>query len=76
MTFAKQVPEFSIFTAGYMVRDPPQQQKIFNGPIGAELFKRVSEKMDITILSTCYYGTPAESARTTQRAHASRFEGV
>lgn len=54
---AKQVPEFSIFTAGYMVRDPAQQQKIFNGPIGTELFKRVAEKMDITILSTCYYGT-------------------
>jgi TRAP-type C4-dicarboxylate transport system substrate-binding protein len=51
------VPEFSIFTAGYVVRDPAQQQKIFNGPIGAELFKTVTEKMDITVLSTCYYGT-------------------
>jgi len=54
---AKLVPEFSIFTAGYVVRDPAQQQKIFNGPIGAELFKTVTEKMDITVLSTCYYGT-------------------
>ncbi len=54
---AKLVPEFSIFTAGYVVRDPVQQQKIFNGPIGAELFKTVAEKMDITVLSTCYYGT-------------------
>lgn len=54
---AKIVPEFSIFTAGYVVRDAAQQQKIFNGPIGAELFKTVSEKMDITVLSTCYYGT-------------------
>jgi TRAP-type C4-dicarboxylate transport system substrate-binding protein len=41
---AKQVPEFSIFTAGYVVRDPAQQQKIFSGPIGAELFKTVSTK--------------------------------
>ncbi len=54
---AKLMPEFSIFTAGYVVRDPVQQQKIFNGPIGAELFKTVAEKMDITVLSTCYYGT-------------------
>jgi tripartite ATP-independent transporter DctP family solute receptor len=54
---AKQVPEFSIFTAGYIVRDPAQQQKIFNGPIGAEMFKMVAEKMDITPLATCYYGT-------------------
>jgi tripartite ATP-independent transporter DctP family solute receptor len=54
---AKLVPEFSIFTAGYVVRDPAQQQKIFNGPIGTELFKTVAEKMDISVLSTCYYGT-------------------
>ncbi|WP_367849918.1 sialic acid TRAP transporter substrate-binding protein SiaP [Rhodoferax sp. WC2427] len=54
---AKLVPEFSIFTAGYVVRDPEQQQKIFNGPIGAELFKLVSEKMDITPLATVYLGT-------------------
>ncbi|HSO43976.1 MAG TPA: sialic acid TRAP transporter substrate-binding protein SiaP [Rhodoferax sp.] len=54
---AKLVPEFSVFTAGYMVRDPEQQQKIFNGPIGAELFKTVSEKMDVTPLATVYLGT-------------------
>jgi TRAP-type transport system periplasmic protein len=54
---AKLVPEFSIFTAGYVIRDPEHQQKVFNGPIGAELFKLVSEKMDVTPLSTIYLGT-------------------
>lgn len=54
---AKLVPEFSIFTAGYIVHDPAQQQKIFNGPIGADMFKRVAEKMDVTPLSTVYLGT-------------------
>lgn len=54
---AKQVPEFSIFTAGYVVRNPAQQQAIFKGPIGTEMFKVVSDKMDITPLATCYYGT-------------------
>lgn len=54
---AKLVPEFSIFTAGYIVQDPVHQQKVFNGPIGAELFKTVSEKMDVTVLSTVYLGT-------------------
>ena len=54
---AKLVPEFSIFTAGYIVRDPQHQQKVFNGPIGEELFKTVSEKMDVTVLSTIYLGT-------------------
>lgn len=54
---AKLVPEFSIFTAGYIIRDPDHQQKVFNGPIGNELYKIVSEKMDVTILSPIYLGT-------------------
>ena len=63
---AKQVPEFSIFTAGYVIRDPAQQQKVFNGPIGAELFKTVAEKMDISVLSTCYLGTRQLNLRDTR----------
>lgn len=54
---AKLVPEFSVFTAGYIVRDPEHQQKVFNGAIGTEMFKLVSEKMDVTPLSTVYLGT-------------------
>jgi TRAP-type transport system periplasmic protein len=54
---AKIVPEFSIFTAGYIVRDPQHQQKVFNGPIGEEMFKLVSDKMEVTVLSTIYLGT-------------------
>lgn len=54
---AKLVPEFSIFTAGYVLRDPQHQQKVFNGPIGEEMFKAVSQKMDITVLAPIYYGT-------------------
>jgi tripartite ATP-independent transporter DctP family solute receptor len=54
---AKLVPEFSIFTAGYIIRDPDHQQKVFNGPIGEELYKLVSQKMDVTVLSPIYLGT-------------------
>lgn len=54
---AKQVPEFSIFTAGYAIRDPQHQQKVFNGPIGEGLFKRVTERMDLTVLGAVYLGT-------------------
>lgn len=54
---AKLLPEFSIFTAGYVIRDPAHLMQVFNGPIGAELFARVSEKMDITVLAPLYYGT-------------------
>ena len=54
---AKLVPEFSLFTAGYIITGPEHQQKVFNGPIGAELFKTVAEKMEVTPLSTVYLGT-------------------
>ena len=54
---AKILPEYSIFTAGYLIRDPDHQQKVFNGPIGAEMYKAVSEKMDITILGIGYLGS-------------------
>ena len=54
---AKLVPEFSVFTAGYIVRDPAHQQKVFNGPIGTEMFKSVVEIMEVTPLSTVYLGT-------------------
>ena len=54
---AKLIPEFSIFTAGYVIRDPQHQQKVFDGPIGAEMFKLVADKMDMTVLSTIYLGT-------------------
>ena len=54
---AKLVPEFSVFTAGYIIRDPAHQQKVFNGPIGEEMFKSVVEKMEVRPLSTIYLGT-------------------
>lgn len=63
---AKIVPEFSIFTAGYVIRDPVHLMKVFNGPIGTELFKLVSEKMDLTILAPIYYGTRQLNLRETR----------
>ena len=64
---AKLVPEFSVFTAGYVIRDPAQQQKVFNGPIGAELFKTVAEKMEVTALATVYLGTRQINLRDTRK---------
>ena len=54
---SKIVPEFSIFTAGYIIRDVDHQQKVFNGPIGEEVFKPVIKKMEVTPLATAYLGT-------------------
>lgn len=64
---AKLVPEMSIFTAGYIVRDPDHQQKVFNGPIGEEMFKLVSEKMEVTPLATIYLGTRQVNLREARK---------
>lgn len=54
---AKQIPEWSIFTAGYIIRDPDHQRKVFGGEIGREMYALVREKMGIEILTSAYLGT-------------------
>lgn len=63
---AKQVSAFSIFTAGYVVRDPGHLMRVFNGPIGDELFQSVAEKMDIVVLAPLYLGTRQLGLRDTR----------
>ena len=63
---SKIVPEFSIFTAGYIIRDPDHQQKVFNGPIGDEMFKLVIDKLEVTPLATAYLGTRQVMLRDTK----------
>ncbi|HET8727470.1 MAG TPA: sialic acid TRAP transporter substrate-binding protein SiaP [Alphaproteobacteria bacterium] len=54
---AKQIPEWSIFTAGYLIRDPEHQEKVFGSEIGQEMFQRVKDEMNIKILDVIYLGT-------------------
>jgi tripartite ATP-independent transporter DctP family solute receptor len=54
---SKQIPEWSIFTAGYLIRDAEHQAKVFGGDIGKEMFKLVEDKMSIKILGVGYLGT-------------------
>ena len=54
---AKILPEYSIYTAGYLIRDPDHQKKVFDGPIGAELARDVAAKMDVQLLTVAYLGT-------------------
>lgn len=62
---ARSVPEFSVFTAGYMVRDPEHLMKVFASPVGTELLKAVTDKMAITVLSPLYLGTRQLNLRET-----------
>jgi tripartite ATP-independent transporter DctP family solute receptor len=55
---AKQIPAYSIFTAGYLIRDPEHQWKVFEeSEVGDEFQSRVFEDMGIKILATAYLGT-------------------
>ena len=54
---AKQIPEWSIFTAGYLLRDPQHQAKVFASDIGQEMYKLVEDQMGIKILAVGYLGT-------------------
>ncbi len=54
---ARQMPEYSIFTAGYLIRDPDHLAKIYGGPIGDEVKRKIAEAMGIQLLQAVYLGT-------------------
>jgi TRAP-type transport system periplasmic protein len=54
---ARQLPEYSIFTAGYLMRDPAHLRKTWGGPIGDEVRRRVAQEMGIELLQVVYLGT-------------------
>src|SRR6266571_668637 len=54
---ARQMPEYSIFTAGYLIRDPDHLAKVYGGAIGAEVSRRIAEAMGIQLLQAVYLGT-------------------
>ena len=54
---AKLIPEWSIFTAGYLMRDAEHQRKVFEGDIGKEMYQLVEDKLGVKLLSVMYFGT-------------------
>jgi len=53
----RQIPEYSIFTAGYLIRDLDHLTKVYGGPIGEEISRRTAEVMGIQLLQAVYLGT-------------------
>jgi tripartite ATP-independent transporter DctP family solute receptor len=64
---AKQVPEYSLFTAGYLIRDPLHLARVYGGPIGDEVSAKTNEKMGIHLLQAIYYGTRQLGLRTPRK---------
>jgi len=54
---ARQMPEYSIFTAGYLIRDPEHLAKVYGGPIGEGVSRRVAQALGIQLLQAVYLGT-------------------
>ncbi|AKI02006.1 TRAP-type C4-dicarboxylate transport system, periplasmic component [Hoeflea sp. IMCC20628] len=55
---ASYIPEYSIFTAGYLLRDAAHLHKVFDdSDVAKEYRDRVSSEMDVTILGSQYLGT-------------------
>lgn len=59
-----QLPEYGVFSSGYVFRDPDHMLKVFNGPIGEEFYAKVADTMGIVILDTAYLGTRVVGLRS------------
>ncbi len=63
---AKIIPAWSVFTAGYLIRDTEHQKKVFRGDIGKEFYQMVADKMKVEILDVGYLGTRQVNLRGTK----------
>lgn len=51
------VPEYSIFTTGYLMRDPAHLDAVYDGEVGAEYKARVAKDIALQIVRSQYLGT-------------------
>ncbi|QDY71082.1 DctP family TRAP transporter solute-binding subunit [Qingshengfaniella alkalisoli] len=63
---ADAIPEYGLFTAGYLFQSPEHYRAFFDSDIGAEFKQKVSEEMDIQLLDVCYLGTRQLNLRSAQ----------
>ncbi len=61
---ADAIPEYGLFTAGYLFQNPEHYRAFFGSEIGAEFSQKVSDEMDIHLLDVCYLGTRQLNLRT------------
>lgn len=54
---AKLIPQWSIFTAGYLMRDAEHQKAVFESDIGEEMYALVEKELGVKLLSVMYFGT-------------------
>ena len=57
-------PQWSIFTAGYLLRDADHQKKVFASPLMDDLKKPVEDRLGVKLLSVMYLGRRQLNLRT------------
>lgn len=57
-------PEFSIFTAGYVMQDEEHQQRVFNADFMEPLKRKVEDELGVKLLSVMYLGRRQVNLRT------------
>jgi tripartite ATP-independent transporter DctP family solute receptor len=64
---AELIPEWSIFTAGYLLRDAEHQKKVFESDILDDMKKGVEDKLGVKLLTVMYLGRRQLNLRQTQK---------
>lgn len=63
---ATLIPAWSIFTAGYLIRDAQQQKKVFASDIGKEMYQLAEDKLGVKLLTVIYLGRRQLNLRGTK----------
>lgn len=63
---ATLIPQWSIFTAGYLMRDGLHQKKVFASDIGKEMYKLTEDKLGVKLLHVIYLGRRQLNLRGTK----------
>lgn len=61
---ASFIPAWSIFTAGYLLRDADHQKKVFANTVMDDLKKQTEDKLGVKLLSVMYLGKRHVNLRT------------
>ncbi len=64
---AQLIPAWSIFTAGYLMRDGQHQKKVFASDIGKEMYKLAEDKLGVKLLHVIYLGRRQLNLRGTKQ---------
>ncbi len=64
---ATLIPAWSIFTAGYLLRDGPQQKRVFASDVGKEMYQLAEDKLGVKLLTVMYLGRRQLNLRGTKQ---------